>query len=87
MWASMALKLARIFSQICRKGLPKDELYGDKPLLESRRRAHSLTKASGGLRVGDLRPVAETGVDCLSLGELTHSAVAADIGMDVEAIR
>ncbi len=44
-------------------------------------------EASGGLRLGNLRPVAETGVDCLSLGALTHSAPAADIAMEVEAVR
>ena len=42
-------------------------------------------EASGGLRPGNLRPVAETGVDCLSLGALTHSAPAADIAMEMEA--
>jgi len=43
-------------------------------------------EASGGLRPGTLRPVAETGVDALSLGYLTHSARAADLAMDLEAV-
>lgn len=38
-------------------------------------------EASGGLRPGSLREVAETGVDCMSLGWLTHSAPAADLSM------
>jgi nicotinate-nucleotide pyrophosphorylase (carboxylating) len=43
-------------------------------------------EASGGLRPGRLRPVAETGVDCLSLGYLTHSVRAADLAMDLTAL-
>lgn len=43
-------------------------------------------EASGGLRPGDLRAVAETGVDSLSLGYLTHSVRAADLAMELEAI-
>lgn len=43
-------------------------------------------EASGGLRPGRLREVAETGVDCLSLGFLTHSARAADLALEVEAL-
>jgi len=41
-------------------------------------------EASGGLRPGRLAEVAETGVDYLSLGWLTHSAPAADLAMDME---
>jgi len=40
-------------------------------------------EASGGLRPGRLRAVAETGVDFLSVGFLTHSPEAADIAMEV----
>ena len=43
-------------------------------------------EASGGLRPGSLRAVAETGVDCLSLGYLTHSVRAADLAMDLTAL-
>ncbi len=41
-------------------------------------------EASGGLRPGNLRPVAETGVDFLSLGWLTHSAPSADVAMEID---
>lgn len=44
-------------------------------------------EASGGLRPGRLRAVAETGVDCLSLGFLTHSTPAADLAMEMESQR
>lgn len=39
-------------------------------------------EASGGMRPGRLRAVAETGVDCLSMGWLTHSSPAADLAME-----
>jgi nicotinate-nucleotide pyrophosphorylase (carboxylating) len=43
-------------------------------------------EASGGLRPGRLAEVAETGVDFLSLGWLTHSVQAADLAMDMEGL-
>ena len=43
-------------------------------------------EASGGLRPGSLRAVAETGVDALSLGYLTHSAPAADLALEMEPV-
>jgi len=41
-------------------------------------------EASGGLRPGRLRQAAQSGVDFLSLGWLTHSAPAADLAMTTE---
>ncbi len=49
-------------------------------------RGRIVLEASGGLRPGRLRAVAETGVDCLSVGWITHSAPAADLAMDLEAL-
>jgi nicotinate-nucleotide pyrophosphorylase (carboxylating) len=43
----------------------------------------AILEASGGLKPGRLREVAATGVDCLSLGWITHSARAADLAMDL----
>jgi nicotinate-nucleotide pyrophosphorylase (carboxylating) len=40
-------------------------------------------EASGGLSLGRAREVAETGVDYLSVGALTHSAAVLDIGLDL----
>lgn len=40
-------------------------------------------ESSGGLTLADARAVAETGVDFLSVGALTHSAPALDLGMDL----
>ncbi len=40
------------------------------------------TEASGGVRLDTIRAIAETGVDFISVGRLTQSAPAADIGLD-----
>jgi nicotinate-nucleotide pyrophosphorylase (carboxylating) len=40
-------------------------------------------EASGGLTLGDARAVAETGVDYLAVGALTHSAPVLDIAVDL----
>jgi len=42
------------------------------------------TEASGGITLANIREVAETGVDYISVGALTHSARAVDIGFDFE---
>lgn len=45
----------------------------------------ALTEASGGITPATARAVAETGVDMLSLGWLTHSVPSLDVALDVEA--
>jgi nicotinate-nucleotide pyrophosphorylase (carboxylating) len=40
-------------------------------------------EVSGGLKIADARVYAETGVDYLSVGALTHSASALDLGLDL----
>ena len=42
-------------------------------------------EASGGVTLSTIRAIAETGVDRISVGALTHSAPALDIGLDYEA--
>jgi nicotinate-nucleotide pyrophosphorylase (carboxylating) len=44
------------------------------------------TEASGGVRLDTIRAIAETGVTYISVGRLTQSAPAADIGLDFSAI-
>jgi len=39
-------------------------------------------EASGGVRLENIRAIAETGVDYISVGRITQSAPAVDIGMD-----
>lgn len=43
-------------------------------------------EASGGIKLANLRQVAQTGVDRISLGFLTHSAHALDIALDFEPL-
>ena len=52
-----------------------------------RRRGGSATRleSSGGLELATARAYAETGVDYLAVGALTHSVTALDIGLDLTA--
>ncbi|HWI32508.1 MAG TPA: carboxylating nicotinate-nucleotide diphosphorylase [Microbacterium sp.] len=40
-------------------------------------------EASGGVSLASVRAIAETGVDVISVGALTHSAPALDLGLDI----
>lgn len=42
------------------------------------------TEASGGVRLETIRSIAEAGVDFISVGAVTHSARAVDLGLDFE---
>jgi nicotinate-nucleotide pyrophosphorylase (carboxylating) len=50
----------------------RNKMCGDKPLLE----------ASGGISLNNVRQVAQCGVDRISIGAITHSAIAVDIALD-----
>ena len=54
-------------------------------LREAVRRANGRVRleASGGVNLSSVRAIAETGVDVISVGALTHSAAVLDIGLDV----
>ena len=41
-----------------------------------------LLEASGGVSLATVRAIAETGIDLISVGALTHSAPVLDIGLD-----
>jgi nicotinate-nucleotide pyrophosphorylase (carboxylating) len=41
------------------------------------------TEASGGVTLDTVREIAETGVDAISVGALTHSARSLDVSMEV----
>ncbi|MBI4339463.1 MAG: carboxylating nicotinate-nucleotide diphosphorylase [Chloroflexi bacterium] len=47
-------------------------------------RGRALTEASGGITLEKVRAVAETGVDMISVGALTHSVQAMDISLDFQ---
>jgi len=42
------------------------------------------TEASGGVNLANVRQIAETGVDYISVGAITHSARDVDIALDFE---
>jgi nicotinate-nucleotide pyrophosphorylase (carboxylating) len=46
---------------------------------------HAVTKleASGGISLDNIKQVAATGVDIISVGELTHSVKSIDISLEV----
>jgi nicotinate-nucleotide pyrophosphorylase (carboxylating) len=46
---------------------------------------HAKTEASGGVNLQTVRSIAQTGVDFISVGALTHSARAVDIALDFES--
>jgi len=43
----------------------------------------AIVDASGGVTLATVRAIAETGVDVISVGALTHSARALDLGLDI----
>jgi len=49
----------------------------------ARCRGRAVTEASGGITLENVRAVAETGVDLISVGALTHSAPALDLSLEL----
>jgi nicotinate-nucleotide pyrophosphorylase (carboxylating) len=49
-------------------------------------RGRALTEASGGVTLENVRAIAESGVDLISCGALTHSARALDISLELEVV-
>jgi len=47
----------------------------------------AMTEVSGGVHLNNVREIAITGVDFISIGALTHSAPAVDINMDIVPTR
>jgi nicotinate-nucleotide pyrophosphorylase (carboxylating) len=68
-----------------------DVVLLDNMSCEEMRRAVEMTggkvklEASGGVTLGSVREIAETGVDAISTGAITHSARAVDIALDLTA--
>ena len=60
--------------------------FSQVDLAEAVRRTdgRALLEASGGVNLETVRAIAETGVDLISVGALTHSAPILDIGLDAE---
>lgn len=68
-----------------------DRILLDNMTLDELRRAVAMAagrvalEASGGVNLSTIAAIAETGVDYISTGAITHSAVAVDIGADIAA--
>ncbi len=50
----------------------------------ARCKGRAITEASGGVRLDTVRAIADTGVDRISVGALTHSAPALDLALDFD---
>ncbi len=61
--------------------MPPETLAAAVRLINGR----AVTEASGGITAESIRAVAETGIDIISVGALTHSAPALDFGLDLES--
>jgi len=68
-----------------------DALLLDNMAIEDMRRVvemakgRALIEASGGITLDNVRQVAESGVDLISVGALTHSVKALDLSLELEA--
>jgi nicotinate-nucleotide pyrophosphorylase (carboxylating) len=51
-----------------------------------RTNGRALLEASGGITLDTIRPIAETGVDLISVGALTHSAPSLDISLEFDLV-
>jgi nicotinate-nucleotide pyrophosphorylase (carboxylating) len=70
-----------------------DSILLDNMTLDDLRRARTLAPAgrvllevSGGVTLDGVRAIAETGVDLISIGALTHSAPAVDLSMRIDRL-
>jgi nicotinate-nucleotide pyrophosphorylase (carboxylating) len=62
--------------------MPPDELRRAVELVDGR----AELEASGGITLDNVRAIAQTGVDFISVGALTHSAPALDVSLLLEAL-
>lgn len=60
-----------------------DEIKAGLKLVNGR----AITEASGGINERTIVPIADTGVDVISVGDLTHSVTSVDISLDVQDIK
>ena len=60
-----------------------DEIKAGLKLVNGR----AIAEASGGVNERTIVPIAETGVDVISVGDLTHSVTSVDISLDVKDIK
>jgi nicotinate-nucleotide pyrophosphorylase (carboxylating) len=63
--------------------MPPDEMRPIVAFVSGRARL----EASGGIRLENVREIAATGVDIISIGALTHSVKALDISLELETVK
>ena len=88
----MAEELKALLDRIQKEGVEKAEARSAEILKDAEAKAADLVRrrtgdrprleASGGVTLDDVRRVADTGVDMISVGALTHSAPALDLSME-----
>jgi nicotinate-nucleotide pyrophosphorylase (carboxylating) len=59
-----------------------DDLRRAVAMAKAKANNHAVLEASGNVTLETVRAIAETGVDYISSGAITHSAMNLDIGLD-----
>ena len=62
--------------------MPLEQLK-DAVALRDKKAPYILLEASGGVDISSVRAIAQTGVDRISVGAITHSAACMDVGLDL----
>jgi nicotinate-nucleotide pyrophosphorylase (carboxylating) len=62
--------------------MPPDQLKKAVKLVSGR----ALLEASGGITIENIKEIAATGVDMISVGALTHSVRAVDLGLEISSL-
>lgn len=63
------------------------ELMREAVALSKKRSPHIILEASGSISLENIRTIAETGVDVISVGRLTYSVNALDISLDLNMVK
>ena len=76
---------ARMKDTLVQARLGLDDMRSAVKLNKAHPRGPMKLEASDNVTLESIRAIAETGVDFISVGALTHSARAVDIGLDFES--
>jgi len=79
-WSELEEAVALLPDRIMLDNMPPEEMRRAVEYVDGR----VPLEASGGITLESVRAIAETGVDYISVGALTHSVVALDISLEVE---
>ena len=86
-----ASELSEALSRLSQGGIDAVLLDNMEPLelaravaMRDTTRPEMLLEASGGVRLDTIQAIAETGVDRIAVGAITHSAVQVDFGLDLK---